>query len=442
MSFSGLIKRNVFWTLDRIKGNKIGYFYNDLKMVLSDFDRGVQIQQKHLEDILNYAVRNTAFYQKFEQDGKIKLTDLPVVNKAILTEHAAEISVDPELIPGQEGDVFIQRTSGSTGAPYRIPQDTRKRNRRIAELKYYNAELGVLSHEKIGQCRTWKLWGYKSKWQIFKENIIPIDVTIMDDERLEEVFNTIKKEKCVLLRAYASWYDAIVRFMEEGKGNPDDLKSLTACISSSEALNEQTRSKMKQLTGVPIVEAYADEEAGVLGQQRINDNNYYLNHSGYVFEFLKLDSDEPAPAGELSRIVITDLFNYAHPLLRYDTGDTAIWHKGNDTSNGWPYIEKIYGRRIDLVYDCNGKPIHPMNIVNLINRIPGTIQGQFVQIGSKEYVIKVNSEASDSEIASSLYNFYDFLGKDATITIKRVSDIPVLASGKRKSVVCEWMKTL
>lgn len=37
-----------------------------------------------------------------------------------------------------------------------------------------------------------------------------------------------------------------------------------------------------------------------------------------------MDSDEPAEPGELGRIVITDLFNYAFPILRYDNGDTAV----------------------------------------------------------------------------------------------------------------------
>lgn len=41
---------------------------------------------------------------------------------------------------------------------------------------------------------------------------------------------------------------------------------------------------------------------------------------------LKMDSDEPAEDGELGRIVITDLYNYAFPILRYDNGDTAIAH--------------------------------------------------------------------------------------------------------------------
>ena len=173
-----------------------------------------------------------------------------------------------------------------------MSQDTRKRNRRVAELKYFNEQIGFKSHEKLGQCRIWTKWQSKSKWQSFKENIIPINIEKMDDETIAMLLKTVKKHKIFALRAYASWYDALIKYLEAGKGNPKDLSTVKICISISEALNEDTREKMLALTGIPIVEAYADEEAGMLAQQRIGDNNYYLNHSGYIFEFLKLESDD------------------------------------------------------------------------------------------------------------------------------------------------------
>ena len=98
-----------------------------------------------------------------------------MVNKAILNENRDKITIPIDKIPEQEGDkVHIQKTSGSTGTPFAIPQDTRKRNRRIAELKYFNEQVGFKSHEMLGQCRIWTKWQSKSKWQSFKENIIPI----------------------------------------------------------------------------------------------------------------------------------------------------------------------------------------------------------------------------------------------------------------------------
>ena len=331
MSFSW-VKRSLFWLNDSLHGRPVGQFYEDLKRVNTNYEKGYSIQQEHLKKMLKHAIDNSEFYRQKVGNNKdtVDISMFPITNKTILNLNYDKVCVPFEKIPGQiENPIHVQKTSGSTGTPFAVLQDTRKRNRRIAELKYYNASVGVLSHEMIAQCRIWTKWQSKSKWQAFKENIIPINVAKMDDDTCSYLFKTVKKKRCHLIRAYASWYDAIVRYIEEGKGNPKELKTIKACLSSSEALNEETREKMMKLAGIPIVEAYADEEAGVMAQQRIGDTNYYLNHSGYYFEFLKLEYDEPALEGELSRIVITDLFNYAFPLIRYDTGDTAIFVSGN-----------------------------------------------------------------------------------------------------------------
>lgn len=435
MSLNGFIKRTIYWTNDFFHGKRVRKYYEDLERVLPNIANGYPIQQKHLEELLLHATNNSLYYSKFKGEN---FEQFPVVNKTILNQNYSEICVPIEKIPGQIGDkVHIQKTSGSTGTPFAIPQDTSKRNRRVAELKYFNEQVGFKSHEMLGQCRIWTKWQSKSRWQSFKENIIPINISKMDDETIERLLKTVKDHKIVAIRAYASWYDALVKYLVEGKGNPKDLKTVKVCISSSEALNEYTREMMKNIAGIPIVEAYADEEAGMLAQQRIGDNNYYLNHSGYVFEFLKLNSDEKAESGELSRIVITDLFNYAFPLIRYDTGDTAIFSEGNKKSGGWIYINKLYGRRLDLVYNTLGEPVHPMNFARILKNLPGIIQWQFIQKDEKEYVIKLNV-SKDSNVEKTLCEIKNILGDDAIVRVEYVDDIPVLASGKRKPVVCEW----
>ena len=438
MSLSGFVKRNIYWFNDRLHGKKVRRFYEDLEEVLSDKKKGYAIQQKHLRELLDHAASNSPFYSEYKG---CELSRYPVVNKYILTENHEKVCVPIDKIPEQEGDkVHVQKTSGSTGTPFAVPQDSRKRYRRIAELKYYNETVGMKSHEKLGQCRIWTKWQNKSKWQSFKENIIPINVAKMDDETVAYLLETVRKHKIVALRAYASWYDAVVKYLEEKKGDPQDLKTVKVCISSSEALNEETREKMMELAGVPIVEAYADEEAGVLAQQRIGDNNYYLNHSGYIFEFLALDSNEPVKPGELGRIVITDLFNYAFPLIRYDTGDTAIWQKGNKKSGGWEYISNLYGRRLDLVYSTKGIPMHPMNFARVLKNLPGIVQWQFVQKDEKKYLVRLNLKGNDVDTQNIIEEIKNIVGKDADISIEMVDEIPVLASGKRKPVICEWKK--
>lgn len=436
MSIGGLVRRKIYWLNDAIHGKKVRKHFNELNAFKKKTSYSLALQKKLQDDLLHFAVKNSPYYHSCNPED---IHSFPVVNKKILNDNNSLIAVNANLIPEQETtQVHIQKTSGSTGTPFAIPQDSRKRYRRIAELKFFGEDVGFKSHEKLGQCRIWTKWQSKGKWQSFKENIIPINVAKMDDETLAIICDTVKKEKIVSMRAYASWYDKLVEYIESGKTDPQNFKTLKVVISSSEALNEDTRIKMKKLTGVPIVECYANEENGVLAQQKIGDNNYYLNNASYIFEILKLDSDEPAEFGELGRIVVTDLYNYAFPMIRYDTGDTAILEKGNPVSGGWDYIGKLYGRKYDLIYNCKGNPMHPASISRCFKNFQKIKQWQFIQKDAKKYLLKLNADA-DIDQARIIQETKNIVG-DGEINIEFVDDIPVLASGKRKPVICEWKK--
>ncbi|MDY4507790.1 MAG: hypothetical protein SPD95_03600 [Candidatus Faecousia sp.] len=436
MSLDGLFKRTVYYANDLIHGSTIINMVRDSQRVQNDHQYGQQWQAQRTREILDWAASHTEFYKDYQ--GK-ELKEFPVVNKLILTQNHEKNVVSPSLIPWQKGPVFIQRTSGSTGVPLEVPMDTRKRQRRVADLKYFNGTVGFKSHEKLGQCRIWTKWHSKNKKQIFWENIIPINVAKLDAAGMEEFVRTIRDEKLFALRAYASTYDFLVDYIKSGKVDIRDLETLKICISGAEALNPVTREEMMRLTGIPIVEAYADEEAGTLAHQRIGDVNYYLNHTCYYIEWLKLDSDEPAEYGELARIVLTDFYNYAFPMIRYDTGDTAVFAPGNEQSHGWPYISKLYGRRMDTIYNTKGEPMHPMNFGRTLKNFKTILQWQFIQKGEKEYCVKVQV-ANDSELDAVIREVLSIVGDDAKVTVEQVDTIPVLTSGKRKPVVCEWKR--
>ena len=436
MSLDARTKRARFWINDLLHGGTIFKMYMDSRRVDSNFEYGQKWQEERIRDILNWATENTEFYKAYK--GK-PLSAFPVVNKLILTQNHKQNEVDVSKITWQQGDVFIQRTSGSTGVPFEVPMDTRKRQRRVADLNFYDHTVAFKSHKKLGQCRIWTVWHNKGNKQSNRENIVPINVAKLDANGMDEFVKTIKEEKIYALRAYASTYDFLLKHIEDGHVDLQDLKTLKICISSAEALNPVVRERFFKLTGIPIVEAYADEEAGTMAHQRIGDTNYYLNNTCYKFEWLKMDSDEPAQYGELARIVLTDFYNYAFPMIRYDTGDTAVFSQGNEKSYGWPYISKLYGRMMDTVYNTAGEPMHPMNFGRTLKNFKSILQWQFIQTDEKEYRLKLQL-SSENELESIMEEVLKIVGSDATVTVERVEDIPVLTSGKRKPVVCEWEK--
>lgn len=367
------------------------------------------------------------------------------MNKSLYLKNYDLIKVPYEKIPNQIGKVHIQTTSGSTGTPFAIPQDTRKRERRIAELKYFGKIVGFKSHETLIHLRTWNKWQTKTKKQIQSENIIPFDISQMDTHRMEELCNLIIKNKALCLRGYASSFDLLSKYVEN---HPMKFPSLKICIAGSETLHEDVRASVKKYLNCEIISQYANEECGIIAQERVptqdKDNIMYLNHAGYFFELLKLDKDEPAEYGELGRIVITDLHNHAFPIIRYDNGDVGIMSSPNKYSNGYPILQKLYGRRLDICTTTHNEPFSPMVIGRILKHYNKVNQWQFIQTSQKEYHLRViidNDISVTTYLSTALIELKKTLGKDAIIHIEKVYEIPVLASGKRKAVINQWNNT-
>lgn len=433
--------RDSFWENDYRNGSPIGKPYSEIQFLCEHSEEeGHSIRFQHLQEILEYARINCKFYHDIQSDN---LQDFPVMNKLKLIENYDLIKVDKQKIPNQIGEIHIQTTSGSTGTPFAVPQDTLKRQRRIAELKYYGKIVGFDTHESLIHLRTWNKWQRKTAEQIKSENIYPFDISEMGNERIADLCKLINEVNALCLRGYASSFDLLAKYVKE---NPMSFPSLKICIAGSEALHDDTRANVKDYLNCEIISQYANEECGILAQERIptkdKDNVMYLNHASYFFEILKMNSDEPAEYGELGRIVITDLHNHAFPIIRYDNGDVGIMSAPNEYSNGYPVLSKLYGRRLDICYTTNNQPFSPMTIGRILKHYDMISQWQFVQKAQKNYILKVilRDKESGNSIEKAIIDLKEQIGPDANIQVEFVSDIPVLSSGKRKPVVNEWKR--
>lgn len=439
MDFHAVYLRNKFWITDFLKGSPISKPYREVKYLQEHSAKdGKRIRETALHQLMDYARKHSAFYENVRG---YNLNDFPIMNKSSLIEHYEEIRVNENEIPGQVGKVHIQTTSGSTGTPFKIPQDTRKRMRRIAELKYFGSIAGFKTHDKLIHLRTWNKWQQKTSKQIKSENIIPFDIASMGDEDLKRLCELIISSKAVCLRGYASSLGRLAQYAD-GKGY--EFPYLKLAIAGAEALQDDVRTLFKRVMKAEIQSQYANEECGVLAQERVPtkdfDNPMYWNYASYFFEVLKLDSDEPAEYGELGRIVITDLYNYAFPLIRYDNGDTAVLLPPNEYSHGYPVIGKLFGRRFDLTYSIDGRAIYPLTYGRILKHYDSIAQWQVVQESKSDFVVKLVMRREDESVNKMISQFKDFLGEGANISIEYVHDIPVLDSGKRKPVVNKWKK--
>lgn len=405
----------------------------DKKMESVEYARSVNTGSvEKLNALLTYAAENTAFYGRILGGKKdFCITDFPVMNKTLLNANYDDIMVHSY----DNIKTHKMHTSGSTGIPFTVVQDLAKRERHIADLKYFGAMAGYTDHDPMCYLRA-KPTATKADQD--RDKIWQLDICNLNAKNLTDYYHVMCEKECVALIAYPSTLETAVDFWSTHFFNESKIKTI---ISTSETLTDEVKEKLRRFFGdeVGIFARYSNTENGILGQEYGTSGTYRLNWASYYFEVLKLESDEPAEVGELGRIVVTDLYNKAFPMIRYDTGDVAILRKvDNDTL---PEFAELLGRRMDLVYDTNGEVVSPFLLCRTMRLSSEIEQWQFIQENEKTYTLKITSTNDvRPNVDKEVEGFKKTLGQDAVIHIEYVEDIPVMNSLKRKLIVSKLNK--
>ena len=395
---------------------------------------------ERLGSILSFAKQHTKFYAEVRGD---RLCDFPVINKQILIDRYADFLVREDKIPGQEGPIHIQRTSGSTGIPFETRQDTLCRVQRIELIKAANELMGFHNGDPLMHLRAVKhYWAFDGD-MIWRENlnILYVDNGNLTDEKVGRIVEALATYRICAVRGYMTTLDTMTRYMVEHGIRP--IRKLLF-ISVGELLQEPLRRRVAEDLGCEIVSQYGNEECGVFGQSKINGsgNEIDLYRANCLFEILKIDSDEPAGDNELGRIVVTDYTNRAMPQIRYDIGDLAM--VGARSADGEILsIKNLVGRKTDLIMRTDGTMFDLHNSISpeIFNN-PAIRQWQFIQKDLKVYKLRLCTR--DESLFAQKEHIVDLmrriLGVDAEVSVEFVNDIPVLSSGKRKIVINELNK--
>lgn len=427
------IRNRTFWVIDYLKGSKIKSHCNDLNFMLMNTlsHESIQRQKVYLNNILNHAVSTTKFYQQYKNYKSIE--DFPIINKNQIRESFSDFG-SKDFLKKKKHKVS---TSGSTAAPFHVFQNMNKRYRHFADTIYFGEKVNFNLGEELIYIRIWPDKYRRS----FTRNFHKVSVFALEDSDIENLLSTIRncKSKIAML-GYVSSFEKICKYMDRMNVEPIRGK-VSSIISMSERLNGYTRKSVKNYFDQTVISRYSNTEQGMIAQEELNNEGYFkINVASFYVEVFDLVSDELADHGSYGRIVVTDLFNYAMPLIRYDTGDIGkIELCKNEQGQMESYLTQIEGRKNDLIYNTKGE-IVPTEIAYLMIKFGDFKQYQFVQCGEKEYVLKINTEKKVEKESELIAMYTSFLGDDADVRIEYVKGIPVLGSGKKKEALNTYKK--
>lgn len=139
------------------------------------------------------------------------------------------------------------------------------------------------------------------------------------------------------------------KMTDEGK-RPQKLREVWTI---GESLPTHLRAIVREAWGVEIVDVYSSQEFGYIALQCPVSGDYHVQSESVLVEVLN-DEGSPCGPGEIGRLVITSLHNFAFPLIRYEIGDYAEVGQPCSCGRGLATLRRIVGRTRNMLRLPNG----------------------------------------------------------------------------------------
>lgn len=418
-----------FWTLDFLKGSPIRKNYKDIAKMLNDEEYFQKQSKNHLRVLLDKVYNETEFYKEYK--GTYDLDKLPVINKNIIRDNQSSFLSNKY----NTDELHKISTSGSTGTPFTSYQNREKRNRVLAEIIYYGKKVGYRVGKQLVFARFLEGDYTKSNLKQYIQNQKVFRINDMSDENIKDICKKILKLKDgTILMAYPSTFTILINNFEDM--GISRVSNVTGIITGAEVLTDGNRKEIKKMFDCPVVSRYSNQENGILAQDCDEFKEFHINKADYIIEILKYDSDKNAEEGEMGRIVVTDLFNYAMPMIRYDTGDIGSIVNKSECKENTPILSNLEGRKLDMLYDTSGKRLSFFAIDEMFYGLPYIKQYQLIQKDEKNFTINlVCTDESMLEKNKIILQLKDIFGEDANIELISSEGIPIMSSGKFKYII-------
>ncbi len=191
---------------------------------------------------------------------------------------------------------------------------------------------------------------------------------------------------------------------------------------------------MESVFGVPVVNEYGASEVGLIAFEN-KENDWVVNSEDLFVEILDKNNN-PVPNGIEGRIVITSLYNQAHPMIRYDIGDTGILSENSTLKK--PILEKLIGRTNDIATLPDGKVVPGLTFYYVTKSIiedTGSIKEFVINQNAAdsfkiEYVSK--TDFSENQKQKILQAIETYVGKNLKVNFERKDKLLRSKSGKLK----------
>ena len=400
----------------------------------------LEIQYSKLDRLLSYTRQNSDFYSGLwraaDQDKRVAsryaaLDGLPVINK-----HDLRGALRGFPLVAFRGRFSTVQTSGSTGVPMTFFRSAEQESwfwaLRIRCWEWAGFRMGE-PYLAINLNRR-DAWKKRLQDLLFRCTYLTYNADTQDSARICDL---LRRRGIVHINAFGSTLLVLAQHMKQwGIPNPG-VRVLT---STGDNLFPAQRELIESVFGVPVTDYYGAGGEGMhLAAQCEQHDLYHVLMENSVVEIIR--DGRPARPGEVGTIVVTQLDNYAMPLIRYDLGDLATVADERRCSCGREHqtIRSINGRACDLVFTPNGQVLLPQFFfIGPFKTLEKIARYQIVQDRIERISILLvpesgcNREACEAQLVTGIS---EATGGSLEVDFEWVSEIPLSGLGKPRPVI-------
>ena len=384
-------------------------------------------QQQRLRLLINYAAKEIPFYRDWFQDhnldpAKIELNQLPILDKGIMRQEGINRFTSKHF-PAKER--LVSRSSGSTGEPF--THYTTKLSESVntaAKLRtWYQAGYRMgMPYMKIANG---KRHGHLKRLQDWVNRCSYVPFYSMDNSVLESILKLIEKEQPLYIRSYPVPLYLLAQYRNSHTAiyhhRPKHI------FTTGSTLPSAYRTGIEKAFGCDVIDSYSCEGTPNTYETTAHDGYHVCGYYG-IIEVLD-DNDKPVING-IGRVVSTDLWNLAHPFIRYDTQDLVEVNEGR--------IMRIMGRECDAFVHANGTlyTVHNFSHFFLYDtNAVDTYQILKHRDGSITFLLVANTNYTPNVERLIINYWQQQLG--VHVDVKIVDEIPLMNNNKRLTIVEE-----
>jgi len=332
-----------------------------MKEATAELDRVMSISENDFEDFVNtkrteiaaFHLQNNASYKELVGKATFKnWEDLPIMTKKDFQKPLAERLSDGYTIK----NVYVNKTSGSSGDPFIFAKDNFCHALTWANIINRFGWFGIDFNSSL-QARFYGIpldfiGNTKERIKDFLSKRYRFTIFDLSDVVLKKILKKFQHKKFDYINGYTSSIVLFAKFLKEKNIVLKTVcPTLKCCVVTSEMLFEEDKILMESYFGVPVINEYGASELDLIAFQ--NPNGEWQVNSETLFVEILDEENRVLPNGKEGRVVITSLYNKAHPFIRYDIGDVGILDEKSTLKK--PILKSLIGRTNDIAILPSGK---------------------------------------------------------------------------------------